>query len=734
MNAFVAERETEDDVTSEVAHEVVVAVQQVVGRIAAYGDVGGVEGCLAAAFLVAGDELLAVEVAVAFPVGGSLPVGDGRAEDRDAVLVDGCVDVVLHLVHVDRDGIGAGVLIDVLRALTLLRLSQVVACGSAPEPLDGKGVIVVQGKVHGLVHPLLRSRLRQGDFSLEHACTLVGDGGIACGDAATDVHRDGHDGDGGGGGVDRDAGHAVVCHVEGLVARRSEGAVAVVVEADGLAVGLSGEGEGACIQARIYLIYIVAKHLEGGVLGIAAKLEAGEDERFFGSDAALVFLHPHGADVGHAHESLHGDEDVAALVRVDIVAAEYVAEVAVVAFASDARAGCGLTALPRALSGYGVEGATVGIDVARAVDVEAVAMVGVELSQAEGPCVAVVDEDVVLGGRLDGKVAQVVHRGVVVAASLDAVAVSLVHDDEACAGAGVRLVLDGKRLVGRNGITRTAARVDVVPVVAVRVLSCRGMAAGIVVDFAEVEVHLLHEAELLVRAFEAGHFLYLHAIEVDHDARSLLAYRQGDVACTVGEDVVGGQDFVVVAVVPAGADTGARHDHLPLPVVHAAQLKVGCPGVGCRARAEEVETVGAARVESLEVDDAVVLSAFQEDVVLRGALDGEVAQEGCRRTLQAAVRIAVGGEARRELQAKLSLCVVGRHEADGLRIGLVGCSRAFAEDVVPVVFVLVGTRCLVPLAGDIVLTIVDVERAFLHLRPGCQHDGQPDVQEKHFYP
>ena len=733
VDAFVAQRETEDDVASEVANQVVVAVQQVVCRIAADADVGCVEGCRAATFLVAVDELLAIEVAIAFVVGGTLSVGDGRTEDRDAVLVDGSIDVVLHLVHVDGDGIGTGILIDVLRALSFLHFSEVIARRSAFESLDGKGIIVVQGKVHGLVHPLLRRCFRQGDFSLEDACSLVGDGGIASGDVAANVHRDGHDGDGGGSGVDGDACHTVLRHGEGRAARSAEGAIAIVEELDGLAIGLTGEGEVAGCEACIYLIYIITEHLERCVLGITAKLKAGEDERFFRSRTALILLHPHGADVSHAHQSLHGDEDVAVLVRVDVVTLQDVAKVAVVAFAADAGAGSGLTARPGALAGNGVEGTAVGIGVARAVDVEAVAMVGVEFCQAEGTHIAVVDEDVVLGCCLDGKVAQVVSRRVVVATCIDAVAVSLVHDDEASTGRLIRLVLDGKRLVGRNGITRTGARVDVVPIVAVRVLACRGMTAGVVVDFAEVEVHLLHEAELLVRAFQTGHLLYLHAVEVDHDAGTLLAYCQEDVAVPVGENVVGGQHLVVVAVVSVVTDAGARHHQLSLPDVLAAQLEVCRPGVCGRARAEEVEAVGFGRVESLEVDDAVVLSALQEDVVLRGTLDGEVAQEGCRRTLQAAVGIAVGGEARRELQAEVRLFIVGSQKVDGLRIGLVGCTCAFAEDVVPVVLVLVGTRCLVPLAGHIVLTKVHVERTFLHLRSCCQGDGQHDVQENHSY-
>ena len=98
------------------------------------------------------------------------------------------------------------------------------------ETLDGVRVIVVEGEVHRLIHPLLRGRLGQSHFSLEDAIALIGDGGIASADVAADVHGNGQDGDGFVGCVDGDACHAVGGNGESSVAGEVEGAVAIVVE------------------------------------------------------------------------------------------------------------------------------------------------------------------------------------------------------------------------------------------------------------------------------------------------------------------------------------------------------------------------------------------------------------------------------------------------------------------------------------------------------------------------
>ncbi len=44
------------------------------------------------------------------------------------------------------------------------------------------------------------------------------------------------------------------------------------------------------------------------------------------------------------------------------------------------------------------------------------------------------------------------------------------------------------------------------------------MSASIVAGLTEIEVHLLRQGEFLIGTLHARHFLYLHTIEIDHDA------------------------------------------------------------------------------------------------------------------------------------------------------------------------------------------------------------------------
>ena len=132
--------------------------------------------------------------------------------------------------------------------------------------------------------------------------------------------------------------------------------------------------------------------------------------------------------MGHAGNALIGDKDVARAVGIDVVGHQDVAEVTGIAVAAHVVARGALTADPGALALDGVLRATVVRVVACAVDVEAVAMLCVELCQLEGASVAIIDEDIVLRGCLDGEVAQVVGRRTVVAAGTDAVGVGLIDN------------------------------------------------------------------------------------------------------------------------------------------------------------------------------------------------------------------------------------------------------------------------------------------------------------------
>ena len=164
---------------------------------------------------------------------------------------------------------------------------------------------------------------------------------------------------------------------------------------------------------------------------------------------------------------------------------------------------------------------------------------------------------------------------------------------------------------------------------------------------AEVEEHLARQG---VAQFGTGHAAVLHnllCVEVNHAAFCLLDDGHLDAAVLVGEDESGLLHVVVVAVVSAIANAGTAHLMVALPLVQATEMERRLAAWSARidAAAEAEELVSLVEVEAHEADDGVVLIGFQEDVVLCGALDGEVAEQRCRRALQAAIGVAVGGEA-----------------------------------------------------------------------------------------
>ncbi len=121
------------------------------------------------------------------------------------------------------------------------------------------------------------------------------------------------------------------------------------------------------------------------------------------------------------------------------------------------------------------------------------------------------------------------------------------------------------------------------------------------------------------------------------------------------------------------------------------------------------------------MNHAIVLTAFQEDIVLRCTLDGKVTKQRSRRILQAAIGIAIRRETRRELQLAIRRRIAGGNETDGLGIGFVWSARSLAEDIVPIMSVLVGSDSLKALPRHVVLSVVDVEGAFDGLCLSTQH-------------
>ena len=270
MNTFIAKRKAKDNITAEVADEIVVTIKEIDCCVATDRYVACVERRAALALFMTGDELLTIEITIAFIVCCTLSVCHRRAEDRDAILVDGCRDVVNHLLHVDCNGVCSSVLIDVFCALALFCFAKSISCGCALQAFDGIGIVVVECEIHRLVHPLLRRCLLQCYFSFEDAIALIGNCRTACAHIATDVHGDGENGYCIVCGADGDAGHTVFAYRERCVAFCGECSVAVIRECDGLAIGNSGQGESACIEASKGFVGIVADGFECYVFGISA--------------------------------------------------------------------------------------------------------------------------------------------------------------------------------------------------------------------------------------------------------------------------------------------------------------------------------------------------------------------------------------------------------------------------------------------------------------------------------
>ena len=159
VNTLVAQGKSENDVAAEVTNKIVVTVQEILGGIAANRYIGGIEACIGQTFGISLNQVLAIEIAVALVIGCSLSVGHAGAKDRDAVLVDGSRDIIYIVHHIYRDGIGACILVDILCILSIGSHTQDIARGGIPESLDSKIIGIVQGKIHGLIHPLLRGSL-----------------------------------------------------------------------------------------------------------------------------------------------------------------------------------------------------------------------------------------------------------------------------------------------------------------------------------------------------------------------------------------------------------------------------------------------------------------------------------------------------------------------------------------------------------------------------------------------
>ena len=518
VNAFVAKRKTEDDITAKVANQVIVAIQEVGCGVASDGDIRCVEGILASAFIMASDELLTIKVAITLPIGSALTVCNRRAEDGYAVFVDWGRYVVDHILHIDGDGISARVLIDVLHALSLLDFSQHISCCSTLKALDGVGIVVVECEVHCLVNPLLRGSFHECHLTLEDAVSFVRDGGIACSDVASNVHRDRKNRDCLVSRIDCDASHTVLRDRERRFTFDIETAATFIRKRHRFAINFARKCESACFETGKGFIEVASKRFESHILCISAERKACEFERFFRPSSAFVLFHPHRADVCHSEDSLVGDEDVAALVRIDIVGLQDVSQVAVIAFAAYVRTRSGLSASPSLLSLEGIECGAIVRMIARAVNVEAIAMFRIEFGHLEGTHFCIICEDIILRSRLYGEVSQVVRGGIVVASSVNAIRVGLLHYSESGPSRSASAVFDDNRLVCRDDVACACCRGDIVPAIAVRVCSSSLMPASIIACLAEIEVHLLHQGQLLVRSFHARHLLHLHAIEIDHDA------------------------------------------------------------------------------------------------------------------------------------------------------------------------------------------------------------------------
>ena len=358
------------------------------------------------------------------------------------MFVDWSTDVVHHVLHIDGNGISARVLIDVLHTLSLLCFSEHISCSCSLQTLDGIGIVIVEGEVHRLVNPLLRGCFLKCNLSLEDAITLVGNDGTACSHIATNIHRDRKNSVSVTGSIDCDTSHTVLSDREWRAAFHTESAVAIVGKRNRFAIHCANQVESASIETGISLINIIFKLLEGHIFRISAKREATEYERFFWASSALVLFYPHRIDVCHTKDTLVGDEDVAILVRIDVVALEDVTQVAVIAFASYVGArGC-LPASPCMLTLDVVECCAIVGMISRTINKEAITMVDVKLYDLEGTDFAIIRKDIVLSSGLYGEVSEVVCNRIIIASSIDTIGVGLLHDIESCPSSSVFTVPD----------------------------------------------------------------------------------------------------------------------------------------------------------------------------------------------------------------------------------------------------------------------------------------------------
>ena len=138
-----------------------------------------------------------------------------------------------------------------------------------------------------------------------------------------------------------------------------------------------------------------------------------------------------------------------------------------------------------------------------------------------------------------------------------------------------------------------------------------------------------------------------------HAALCLLDDSHLNAAILIREDDVRLQHLVIISVVSVGTNARTAHLVVALPLVQAPEVErsLSSGRTGIRAAAKAEELIALVQVKSHEADDGIVLVSLQEDVVLRGTLYGQVAQQICRGILQAAVAVTVGREAGRQLQA-----------------------------------------------------------------------------------
>ena len=160
VNALVTQGKAEDDIATEIANQIIVTTQQVVGSISSDRYIGSIEACLGLTALVTLNQMLTVKITVPHIVGSSLTIGHAGAEDGNTVLVDGCRDVIFIFREIHRYGIGTCILVDILHILSVRRHTQDIACRSVLETLDGQLLGIVERKIHCLVDPLLGSCLQ----------------------------------------------------------------------------------------------------------------------------------------------------------------------------------------------------------------------------------------------------------------------------------------------------------------------------------------------------------------------------------------------------------------------------------------------------------------------------------------------------------------------------------------------------------------------------------------------